>query len=182
MPRKSIGRRQRSLIGEQVKKNARPVGVGRSLREFQALAAFLRHRFCRVAQLHCRAPPPRRGRRSRLPGDRAPLPELAQRALELYIRSLMHQPSKRICFESGRSGLRFAETDGFCRSYFSSAAVAVAGPSPMINKTASSSLAPSQSTCLPKWVTKLPAGIGVVFAGSNFVPEPTHQVPCSTTM
>ena len=31
-------------------------------------------------------------------------------------------------------------------------------------------------------VTKLPAGIGVVLAGSNFGPEPTHQVPCSTTM
>ena len=28
-----------------------------------------------------------------------------------------------------------------------------------------------------EWVTKLPAGIGVVLAGSNFVPEPTHQVP-----
>ena len=33
--------------------------------------------------------------------------------------------------------------------YFSSAAVAVAGPSPMISSTASSSLAPSQCTCLP---------------------------------
>ena len=62
------------------------------------------------------------------------------------------------------------------------AAVDVAGPSPMIRRTASSSLAPSQCTCLPKCVTKLPAGIGVVLAGSNFGPEPTHQVPCSTTM
>src|SRR5260370_1043971 len=62
--------------------------------------------------------------------------------------------------------------------YFSSAAVEVAGPSPMISSTASSSLAPSQCTCLPKWVTKLPAGIGVVpLSGSNFGPEPTHQVP-----
>src|SRR6267143_2180567 len=66
--------------------------------------------------------------------------------------------------------------------YFSSASVDVAGPSPMISSTASSSLAPSQCTCLPKWVTKLPAGIGVVLAGSNFGPEPTHQVPCSTVM
>ena len=66
--------------------------------------------------------------------------------------------------------------------YFSSAAVEVAGPSPMISNTASSSLAPSQCTCLPKWVTKLPAGIGVVLAGSNFGPVATHQVPCSTVM
>src|ERR1700731_916599 len=66
--------------------------------------------------------------------------------------------------------------------YFSSAAVDVAGPSPMIKRTASSSLAPSQCTCLPKCVTKLPAGIGVVLAGSNFGPDPTHQVPCNTTM
>jgi hypothetical protein len=48
-------------------------------------------------------------------------------------------------------------------SYFSSAAVEVAGPSPMIRRTASSSLAPSQCTCLAKWVTKLPVGIGVVY-------------------
>src|SRR3954454_23439472 len=68
------------------------------------------------------------------------------------------------------------------RGYFSSAPVEVAGPSPMIRRTASSSLAPSQWTCLPKCVTKLPAGIGVVLAGSNFGPEPTHQVPCNTTM
>src|SRR3954447_4021161 len=67
-------------------------------------------------------------------------------------------------------------------SYFSSAAVEVPGPSPTISSTASSSLAPSQCTCLPKWVTKLPAGIAVVLAGSNFGPEPTHQVPCSTVM
>jgi len=33
--------------------------------------------------------------------------------------------------------------------YFSSVAVDVAGPSPMIKSTASSSLAPSQCTCLP---------------------------------
>src|SRR5712671_5377687 len=66
--------------------------------------------------------------------------------------------------------------------YFSSAAVDVAGPSPTIKSTASSSLAPSQCTCLPKCVTKLPAGIAVVLAGSNFGPEPTHQVPCNTAM
>ena len=66
--------------------------------------------------------------------------------------------------------------------YFSSAAIDVAGPSPMISSTASSSLAPSQWTCLPKCVTKLPGGIGVVLAGSNFGPEPIHHVPCSTTM
>src|SRR5438045_9590358 len=74
-------------------------------------------------------------------------------------------------------GIRSAE-----RGYFSSAAVEVAGPSPMIRRTASSSLAPSQCTCLPKCVTKLPAGIGVVLAGSNFGPEPTHPVPCRTAM
>src|ERR1700754_3168435 len=68
------------------------------------------------------------------------------------------------------------------RAYFSSAAVEVAGPSPMISRMASSSLAPSQCTCLPKCVTKLPAGIGTVLAGSNFGPEATHQVPCSTTI
>ena len=28
----------------------------------------------------------------------------------------------------------------------------------------------------------MPAGIGVVLAGSHFGPVPTHQVPCSTTM
>ena len=31
-------------------------------------------------------------------------------------------------------------------------------------------------------ITGFTAGIGVVLAGSNFGPEPTHQVPCSTTM
>lgn len=42
----------------------------------------------------------------------------------------------------------------------------------MISSTASSSLAPSQCTCLPVWVTKLPAGIGTVpLSGSNFGPE-----------
>src|SRR4051812_17835034 len=46
-----------------------------------------------------------------------------------------------------------------CEIYFSSAAVEVAGPSPMISSTASSSLAPSQCTCLPKCVTKVAAGI-----------------------
>src|SRR5450631_3686133 len=73
-------------------------------------------------------------------------------------------------------------SDRMCRDYFSSASVEVAGPSPMISSTASSSLAPSQCTCLPKCVTKLPVGIGVVLAGSNFGPEPTHQVPCRTTI
>jgi hypothetical protein len=60
--------------------------------------------------------------------------------------------------------------------YFSSAVVDVAGPSPMIRRTASSSLAPSQCTCLAKCVTKLPAGIGVVLAGSNFGPA---DPPCT---
>jgi len=35
---------------------------------------------------------------------------------------------------------------------------------------------------LPKWVTKVPAGIGTVPSGSNFVPVPTHHVPLSTVM
>src|SRR5205085_4805885 len=48
-------------------------------------------------------------------------------------------------------------------AYFaSSTRVVVAGPSPLMTRMASSSLAPSQCTCLPKWVTKLPAGIGTV--------------------
>src|ERR1700750_2917314 len=62
--------------------------------------------------------------------------------------------------------------------YFSSAAVEVPGPSPTISRTASSSLAPSQCTCLPKCVTKLPAGIGTLeCSGSHLAPEPTHHVP-----
>src|SRR6516225_2276992 len=36
------------------------------------------------------------------------------------------------------------------------------GPSPTMSKMASSVLAPSKCTCLPKWVTKVPAGIGTV--------------------
>src|SRR4051812_4969962 len=72
--------------------------------------------------------------------------------------------------------------DRLRRCHFCSASVEVAGPSPMISSTASSSLAPSQCTCLALCVTKLPAGIGVVFAGSNLGPDPTHQVPCSATM
>ena len=50
----------------------------------------------------------------------------------------------------------FAAIDLQRRGYFSSALVEVAGPSPMIRRTASSSLAPSQCTCLAKCVTKLP--------------------------
>jgi len=62
--------------------------------------------------------------------------------------------------------------------YFaSSTRVLVAGPSPTIRRIASSSLAPSQCTCLPKWVTKVPAGMGTVLAGSNLLPVPTHHVP-----
>src|SRR5262249_50913249 len=38
--------------------------------------------------------------------------------------------------------------------------VVVAGPSPTIRRTASVSLAPSQCTCFPKWVTNDPAGMG----------------------
>src|SRR3979411_2906152 len=51
-----------------------------------------------------------------------------------------------------------------------------------MSRIASSSLAPSQCTCLPKWVTKVPSRIGTVLAGSNLLPEPTHQVPLSTVM
>ena len=47
------------------------------------------------------------------------------------------------------------------RGYFSSAAVEVAGPSPMIRRTASSSLAPSQVHLLGEVRDELPAGIGV---------------------
>src|SRR3984893_11328222 len=36
--------------------------------------------------------------------------------------------------------------------------------------------------CLPKWVTKVPAVIGTVLAGSNLLPVPTHHVPLSTVM
>ena len=31
-------------------------------------------------------------------------------------------------------------------------------------------------------IEQLPAGMAVVLAGSNFGPEPTHQVPCNTAM
>src|ERR1700754_795541 len=68
------------------------------------------------------------------------------------------------------------------RAYFSSAAVEVAGPSPMISRMASSSLAPSQCTCLPKCVTKLPAGMGTILSLSALLPVATHQVPLTTVM
>src|SRR5271166_597449 len=62
-------------------------------------------------------------------------------------------------------------------NYFaSSTRVLVVGPSPTVRRIASSSLAPSQCTCLPKWVTKVPAGMGTVLAGSKLLPVPTHQV------
>src|SRR5438045_308492 len=71
----------------------------------------------------------------------------------------------------------------FVLFYFaSSTRVVVAGPSPTISRIASSSLAPSQCTCLPKWVTKVPAGIATVWLVSNLLPEPTHQVPLITVM
>src|SRR4029450_4664004 len=62
--------------------------------------------------------------------------------------------------------------------YFaSSTLVIVAGPSPAISRTASSSLAPSQCTCFPKWVTKVPAGMATVLLRSNLLPVPTP--PCA---
>src|SRR5262249_8108756 len=67
--------------------------------------------------------------------------------------------------------------------YFaSSTLVIVAGPSPTMSRIASSSLAPSQCTCFPKWVTKVPAGMATVLLGSNLLPVPTHHVPFSTVM
>ena len=60
--------------------------------------------------------------------------------------------------------------------------VVVAGPSPTIRRTASVSLAPSQCTCFPKWVTKDPAGMGTLAFGSKSGPLPTHHVPDSTVM
>src|SRR2546429_516743 len=50
--------------------------------------------------------------------------------------------------------------------------VLVPGPSPKIKSEASSSLAPSQCACLPKWVTNVPAGNGTLLSGSKFVPLP----------
>ena len=50
---------------------------------------------------------------------------------------------------------------GTSAPYFSSSTrVLAAGPMPTMRRSASSSLAPSQCTWRPKWVTKLPAGIG----------------------
>src|ERR1051326_8751358 len=67
--------------------------------------------------------------------------------------------------------------------YFSSSTrVLAAGAMPTMRMVASSSLAPSQCTCPPKWVTKVPGRIGTVLFGSHLRPLPTHQVPCSTVM
>src|SRR3954447_1940304 len=69
------------------------------------------------------------------------------------------------------------------RSYFaSSTRVSVPGPSPTMSTQASSSLAPSQCTCLPKCVTKLPAGMGTILSLSALLPVATHQVPLTTVM
>src|SRR5215475_6833267 len=64
----------------------------------------------------------------------------------------------------------------------SSTRVRVAGPSPTMSTHASSSLAPSQCTCLAKWVTNEPVGIGTMLLVSNLLPVATHQVPFTTVM
>src|SRR5262249_14966261 len=64
----------------------------------------------------------------------------------------------------------------------SSTSVSVPGPSPTMMTQASSSLAPSQCTCLPKCVTKLPLGMGTILSLSTLLPVATHQVPLTTVM
>src|SRR5229473_5335166 len=75
-------------------------------------------------------------------------------------------------------------TSGSCKyAYFaSSTRVRVAGPSPTMISQASSSLAPSQCTCLAKCVTNEPVGMATVRLGSNLLPVATHQVPLITVM
>src|SRR5712671_499091 len=71
-------------------------------------------------------------------------------------------------------GSHFAASDD---AYLASATRAVVtGPSPMIRSVTSSSLAPSQCTRLPKWVTNVPGLNGTArLAGSYLLPVPTHQ-------
>src|SRR5215510_2835347 len=64
----------------------------------------------------------------------------------------------------------------------SSTSVSVPGPSPTMRTQASSSLAPSQCTCLPKCVTKLPLGMGTILSLSTLLPVATHHVPLTTVM
>src|SRR6266849_9745907 len=84
-----------------------------------------------------------------------------------------HAADRRgVCHREPGSGAYFA----------SSTRVRVAGPSPTMISQASSSLAPSQCTCLAKCVTNEPVGMATVRLGSNLLPVATHQVPLITVM
>jgi hypothetical protein len=93
-----VGPWLRGLASEAFKESPRAIGVSRALRQFQACAPRGRHRLLHAEYLKRRAPPPGRGRRSRLLRDRAPSHELVHGAFELHIRSLMHRflPTKMI--------------------------------------------------------------------------------------
>src|SRR5882757_6696554 len=88
---KITGPRQRRLLGQQTQEHSRAIGVSGVLRQFQTCAPRAPHQLLDAAYLKRRSPPPCRGRRSLVFGNRAPLDELIHGAFEWHIRSLMHR-------------------------------------------------------------------------------------------
>ena len=94
--REIIGPRQIGLAREGFEENPGAVGVTGFARYSQFGAHFVRQSLLHAGQLERRSPPPCRGRRSFLFGDRAPPHEFIDDTIELQMGSLMHDLSDQM--------------------------------------------------------------------------------------